>query len=676
MKRLVCVYLAVALTACGGDDSNNSNTSFAEYERLKLPEPEKNGLRLATANELEQLLKNGIRIGVRELNRPMLAVDSGTRVTAVDSENSAPSYSSTNLQVAGVDEADYVKYDGQYLYLHTDSPQGATGINSHIRIVRTQPESATAEPVSDIPLGSERNDVQLYLQNVQNRAGALVALKSTGFQPYWDWALAAPYPQSPVATEVQLFDLTDITAPREAWNFKVEGRLHASRKIGDMLYLVTSYSPFNGSLTRYQNATSTDTQLNELSLQALLPSYQINDGEPAPLHDGGDCLIGQDAVNSEYGYANLHYVLALNLATQTLNNSLCLNSPVGDLYSSQQNLYLSAAQWADNWEDSYTALHKIGLTDRGVQYRATGHVRGTLGGAASPAFRMDEYQDRLRVVTSIYQDGEDSVDNRLWILAENSAAKTLNVVAVLPNSEYPAPIGKVDEDIYAVRFFGERAYMVTFRQTDPLYVLDLSDVENIHIAGALEIPGFSTYLHAIGEKYLFGFGRDATEDGRQLGMQAALYDVNDMSSPRLLGGVKIGSRYDWSDALYDHKALTFLSVNDDEIRIAIPATINASVGVTSFSSIEETLETPSAESVPISNQRVLVLLSITGLTGENPELALEGTLTLPLNTAVDGWQNYSVFGRGVLHNDAVYFINEPDVWSAFWSMPQQLLGPF
>lgn len=674
MKHWICVCLALALTACDGDNSESSDNSFSQYDRLILPAPEKNSLRPANAEELEQLLKNGVRIGVRERHRPTLAVDSA-RTAAVDMENSAPSYSETNVQVAGVDESDYVKYDGQYMYLHA-FPRGGDDTDNRIRIVRSLPESATAEPVSEISMGSEANDIQLYLQDVNERASSLVALKSAGFQAFWDWSLAAPYQPDPVTTEVQLFDLIDIAAPREAWRFKVDGRLHASRKIGDMLYLVTSYSPFNNDLASQESAVSTDAQLSELSLQALLPSYQVNNGERMPLHGAGDCLIGQDAVESEYGYANLHYVLALNLATQALESTLCLSSPVDDLYSSQQNLYLSAAQWADNWEDSYTVLHKIALTDSGVQYRATGHVRGTLGGATSSAFRMDEYQDRLRVVTSIYQDGEDSVDNRLWVLAENSDAKTLNVVAVLPNSEYPDAIGKANEDIYAVRFFGDKAYIVTFRQTDPLYVLDLSDIEDIHIAGALEIPGFSTYLHAIGENYLFGFGRDATEEGRQLGMQAALYDVFDESNPTLLGGVKIGSTYDWSDALYDHKALTFLPVSDDEIRIAIPAMINDSVGITTFNGTEDTSEELIIEPVLVSNQRVLVLLAITGLASNNPELTLEGTLTLPASNAVDGWQNYSVFGRGILHNDTVYFVNEPDIWSAFWSMPQQLLGPF
>lgn len=119
-------------------------------------------------------------------------------------------------------------------------------------------------------------------------------------------------------------------------------------------------------------------------------------------------------------------------------------------------------------------------------------------------------------------------------------------------------VGKVagfaqEERIYAVRYFEEKAYVVTFKETDPLFVIDLSDASNPQILGELKLPGYSTYLHPYDETHIIGFGYENT-----VGLKMVMFDVSDLSNPQVLFDTKVGNnKYTYSELLYNHKALLF-----------------------------------------------------------------------------------------------------------------------
>ncbi len=117
-----------------------------------------------------------------------------------------------------------------------------------------------------------------------------------------------------------------------------------------------------------------------------------------------------------------------------------------------------------------------------------------------------------------------------------------------------------DERIYFMRFMGERAYIVTFKRVDPLFVIDLSDAANPKILGELKIPGFSDYLHPYDDTHLIGIGKEVDESGEFVlteGVKLGLFDVSDHANPKEIAKYEIGDRGTDSEALYDHHAFLF-----------------------------------------------------------------------------------------------------------------------
>lgn len=206
-----------------------------------------------------------------------------------------------------------------------------------------------------------------------------------------------------------------------------------------------------------------------------------------------------------------------------------------------------------------TTIYKFALQDGLVSYESRGLVQGTV----LNQFSMDEYQGNFRIATTKGDawTSMDSSSNNVYVLNEN-----MDSIGKLENL---AP----GEKIYSVRFMGERAYMVTFKTVDPLFVLSLSDPAQPAVLGQLKIPGYSDYLHPYDATHLLGFGKDTVEiDGRAyyLGMKVAMFDVSDVANPREMGKVTIGDRGTDSELLRNHKALLF---NKSKGLLAFPVTV-------------------------------------------------------------------------------------------------------
>ena len=231
-------------------------------------------------------------------------------------------------------------------------------------------------------------------------------------------------------------------------------------------------------------------------------------------------------------------------------------------YCSEKNMYLATTKNSYNSktreiENITTQILKFELKDGNINFKADTEIDGYINNQ----FSMDESKNYFQIATTIGNGFviDENVSNTLYVLDEN-----LKEVGKLENLA-------VGERIYSVRYTENRAYIVTFKQVDPLFVIDLQDKRNPKVLGEVKIPGYSTYLHPYDDTHMIGFGYDVTEDGKQTnGIKISMFDLTDEKNPKELHTIKIDNgQFVHSDVLYDHKALLF---SKEKNIIAFPIT--------------------------------------------------------------------------------------------------------
>ncbi len=669
MRAALSLAIAsVLLAACGGDKGQTGTEQQPiDYSQLQTSPQTTSALTRVDESKLGQYLKNGIRLQLAARNYSFPGGSGGGGAApplATDSSGQSSGFSNTNVHVQGVDEADYAKYDGSHWFVATHPQYHFNGQTQSpgFQIVATDPAAPNAEIVGVFTFDKEWGDVaSLYLVQQDEATSHVAAIRNQWGNVYpalpgfpiamldvafpavtADALIARPSPQNS-KVRVQLVDVSTPSTPEQDWEIELDGSLIDSRKIGNTLYLITRFDPWLPEL-RFELGDSSIRDSNEDILQdaaaeELLPHYRIGSSD-YPLTR--DCLV-QEPISDRYGLGSLIHITAVDLAGKKVLGSTCLNSNVEVMSMSTDALYLTGTVYDANARGQNTVIHKFSLAESGPAYEATGSVIGTLGWSADPVFRMHEHDESFRIVTSI--TGAAGPEHKLSILRQRINA--LYLAAELPNSASPGPIGKPGEDIYAVRFTADRAYIVTFRRTDPLYTLDLSEPFNPKIIGELEIPGFATYMHPIGENLLFTLGHSADDSGRINGIKADLFDVSDLA-PKLINTVNLGDSGSHSEALNNLRALSLLQNGDDQLRIALPLT--------------------RYQRTPVSG---LQLLEVNGISSGKAELADAGLLM-----AADGDVYYGTgVSRGILHDDAVFFAHNNMIWAANWNEPQNPIGP-
>ena len=418
-------------------------------------------------------------------------------------------------------------------------------------------------------------------------------------------------------------------------------------------YLAMQYVPSADNLPAVGNSNSSREayyrRLLELENSSLVPNITINE-QSSPLYHLDDCLVPENA-SSKNGHVQMLSVVKINMSSPSTYSALCTIVEAEGLFMTHNNMYLHATQGND------TVIHKVSL-ENGIEYQATGKVRGSFGWNSSPQLKMSERDGYFMAVTT---EGllADNPEHFLHVLTQQG--RKLEEVASLPNDNEPSPIGKPGEDVYAVRFFEDKAYVVTFEQVDPLYVIDLSDAEAPFISGELTIPGFSSYLHPMENGLLLGIGQQVIganipEAGEQPmttpvedGMKVSLFDVIDPENPILL------NEYVWSDtytgAEYDYRALSVLKTQTG-YRFALPS------------------ESWISDEGSFSLHYALQMLEVDS---EERTLSLVGSIDHQQDN-----ENYygSYDDRSVLHNDHVYYLRGNKVYHALWQQEPPIEGPY
>ncbi|MCR8631073.1 beta-propeller domain-containing protein [Paenibacillus radicis (ex Xue et al. 2023)] len=500
-------------------------------------------------------------------------------------------YSGTNVQVEGVDESDIIKTDGSYIYQ----------VNKN-RVIVASAYPAEQMKVVQTLIFDDKNfrANELYIDDKY-----MVVIGSTSY-PYNDRAYPAQDSASPAAPAVEasssspavqkmivrpsriftnttkaiIYELGDRTQFKKVREVELEGNYISSRKVGASLYLVANKG-FN-VYPLLQKDLSTEEQTDALA--SAVPTYRDSAADSDSF-----VKIGYEDIRYFPNSVQPNYLMVAGLNLDQPTQKMDVTSYLGSgnqVYASQTQLYVTTEEYTSAVQTvpSNTDMKKIRIgpgETNSVIYKFTmnqGKVvytgRGKVPGRTLNQFSMDEHNGYFRIATTTGyagMTGEAESKNNMYVLNES-----MNIAGKI---EDIAP----GEQIYSVRYAGNKAYMVTFRTVDPLFVIDLKEPQEPKILGKLKIPGYSNYLHPYDENHLIGFGKDAVEVSTNYGsglnpntiayyqgMKMAMFDVSDVANPKELYSETIGGRGTESELLQNHKALLF---SKEKNLLAFPVTV-------------------------------------------------------------------------------------------------------
>lgn len=552
---VLCLSLAL-LTACGKGGQPGKTVTAG-------------GLAFAKSyDEVYSALTDAQKaIASRDTALDMANGTSGDTEAAGKGDGEGTFYSGTNVQVAGVDEGDIVKTDGTYIYILRGS-----------ELIVMQADGADVTDVSNVFVGQdwertttedgrahtqEKLPLELYLAD-----GRAVIVSS-----YTDWTGSDTSSDAVEGSGsnyvvVDVYDVTDPAAPTLVQSLGQDGYEIASRVIGGVLYLCTSYypdAPEKGDEATY--------------------APRLYDGDTASVMPCDSIGLMPYANSMTYAVA-----ASYDIASGTRLSSQSVLGGGETVYMTAENLYLCTSVYDDGAGEPHkdgdytvtdytssvnTAVNRFAITDGKLTFAANGAVAGALNNQ----FSLDERDGYLRMATteqtyaySVYRDEKHDFENTK---ANDDAAKTSNDVYVLDSGLNT--VGSVTglaegETVFSARFDGDYGYLCTYRQTDPVFAVNLSDPANPQVVGELKLSGYSDYLHVWSDGLLFGLGMetqavDAADGGATVdGMKLVMIDTSDPAKLHDLHTQTLDA--DYSEALYNHKAILVDSSKD---LIAFPA---------------------------------------------------------------------------------------------------------
>jgi hypothetical protein len=504
-------------------------------------------------------------------------------------ESAGGSFSTTNVQVEGVDEPDIVKTDGRRVLavadgeLHYVDIDGATGtkrgsisltagvgsnsilsgqeilVSGDRAFVITRSEFGwidTSAPIDDVVADTAPTTPA----EVGDGGDAEDVFAPDVIAPPIpiDTVPGVPFPFAPTTVVIEI-DLSDPDRMVVANTLTLDGSYISARAISDTARIAVTSPAQDLGFVYPASPGGEDAAIEanrdlvrNTTIDDWMPNFEFVDaaGNVTP----GD-LVSCDRIHAPNEFAGFDM-----LSVVTLPMDQPLMAPVGTtsvmatgdtVYASQDRLYVSTNEWLPPtiddqqrgvWEESYrTDIHRFSLpAGGGAEYEASGSVDGHL----LNQFSMNDRDGTFFVATT---------KGAPW----SSEGSESQIVAMEVNGDTLEQVGQVGglgkgERIFSVRYVGDVAYVVTFRQTDPFYVVDLSSPTDMAVLGELKIPGYSSYLHPISETLVLGVGQDATDDGRQTGSKVSLFDVSDYSIPRELDVWTLPNSN--STAEFDHRA--------------------------------------------------------------------------------------------------------------------------
>jgi len=541
---------------------------------------------------------------------PLDSVDGGATGDAPSAPEATPapgpgddSFSGTTIQEVGVDEADVVKTDGTYLYMLDSLNDGSV-----LRIVQVLPPESMAV-VSETPLKGYGRDLYLHGDKVvaiTTSGGFYYGLGGVGLMKDAPAVAADAAPadastgaDAPTAVEISteapisisppfvgddfvyerpntivtVVDVTSRSVPAVLSETKFDGTQSATRMIDGVLHMVlANYQEYYFDVMPMLGRPELDVA--GVDVNTLLPTYTRADADST--ESGGTVVTWRDLyhpVDSDgFGVVTL---VSLDVDNDAQFTAVGVVAEPGLIYSSLQALYLTDTNY--DWQGNNrttTDVYKFAYSNRSATPVATGTVQGRI----LNQYSMSEYAGNLRVATTIdptwffneFGGGIVSESsNQVYVLGHQGS--TLTVVGSIENVA-------VGETLQSARFLGDRGYLVTFLQTDPLFTVDLSEPTNPRVVGKLEVPGYSTFLTPMDANHILTVGQYVPPPGQSgsWGVQLSIFDVTDFANPVQSANVVIGTDTGaYSEALWDPKAFTYFA---ERGMVAMPMSIYPDYG--------------------------------------------------------------------------------------------------
>jgi inhibitor of cysteine peptidase len=620
LSILLVGFLMIALlglTACSKTPTPNipSNSDLSASQELK---KFNNIEEFRTFMSQTEASANGATVGANYRGGVMM--DFAVSKVSAEATTSAPSanaaqdaggsgsvdYSQTNVQVKGVDEADFVKNDDRYIYIISNNElviiDGKDGTNSNIlsetKISVKSDKNYGAGTVRDIFLNDDK---------------VIIFADAYEREIYFDKYNIQPIEGSRQSTKVLVYDVSDKKNPELSDEYTISGAYFNSRMINNIVYTVTQeylydWRYYDGPMIAYAKTTirpdiyyfdnpEQSYQMNTIT-SIDVNKDEVVDSMSFMLGYGNTLMVSEDNIYIAYqkqshwcwGWrctssyttdarerfvtvvlpllqgeikTDVESIMDKNLPED--EEWIKISAVLSNLYSDLQDDENLQDKYNDMFtdiedalneydakkalEESKTIIHQIAIKDGQMEYGAKGEVDGRL----LNQFSMDEYNGNLRVATTI----------SLWL--NNGRAQYNNVYVLDKNMDVTGKLTDLaeNESIYSTRFMGDKLYMVTFRQIDPFFVIDLSNPKQPEVLGYLKIPGYSSYLHPINDKYIIGVGKDTGENEwggiSTKGLKITLFDVSDFKNPKAVDTETIGLEGSDSPVLYDHRAFLYSS---------------------------------------------------------------------------------------------------------------------
>jgi inhibitor of cysteine peptidase len=433
-----------------------------------------------------QMLQEGLSIYGQAMGTPK---SSSLGRSATDTNT----YSTTNIQVAGVDEADKVKNDGQYIYVVS---------SGNVSILMAYP-TEKAKVLSTIRFDD------MYPAGIFVSGDRLAVLGSKYiYPPIMPFGLGYRYPAIvDTRTFINVYDVSDRANPVLLTHFTVTGSYFNSRMIGDYIYFVAS-----------QAAIVIDDKV-------FLPMIESNDGQkeisPPEIH--------YNNVSDDYFQFTTFVAVNMQDTTQTPTYTTIMLGGTSDMYVSPNNIYVTYSDWQGN-----TSIYRMHIANDDITWEAN----GTVPGHELNQFSMDEYNNDFRIATATWVNG--TARSNLYVLDMN-----LSIIGRLEDIE-------PGETLDSTRFIGNRCYLSTsVVRRDPFFVIDVGNPNDLKILGGLKIPGFTRYLHPYDEEHVIGVGKDGNK------VKISLFDVTNVSAPIEIGNYTVSDDWSDTVVLSDHKAFLF-----------------------------------------------------------------------------------------------------------------------